>query len=357
MLENIYSARKILYHPEVLTCLKNGKDIYPTRIQLMPCNVCNQNCLFCNYRLENNLNAKQFDEHSQLPLNILERTLADFSDVGGKAIEITGGGEPLVYRHVNDMFRIINKHSLDYALITNGTLLTEDLSKRIAPNMSWARISIDAGTAATYSKVKRSPESHFTKALNGITLLKKHSQRDDFKLGVGFVVTNENYSEIYELCKLAKEYGADNVRISTVFHPHDIEYFDGDVIAKSKDILDECKNLDDTNFKVYNNFNDRINNIIKPYQDYNYCAMKDIVCVVGGNSKVYTCCTLAYNKKGEVGNLQDTSFRALWDSEERIKMYSGFNPKVKCQIKCLHESKNRFINEILFNKPLHTNFI
>lgn len=356
-MENIYSSNKVIYHPDILAKLKGGEKIYPTRIQLMPCNLCNHNCSFCNYRLENNVNTELFDQVSQLPLPILERTLADFKDMGGKAIEITGGGEPLLYRHSKDMFKIINEHELEYALITNGVLITEKLAELMAPNMTWARISIDAGNPETYSKIRRAPKEHFFRALEGIILLKRYSQKEDFKLGIGFVINNDNYKEIYDLCELAREHGADNVRLSTIFHPDNMQYFDKDVVQRSKDIIERCKNLNDENFKVYNNFNDRISNIIKPFQDYNYCGMKDIVCVVGGDSKVYTCCTLAFHRNGEVGNLKDTSLKELWDSSERVKMYSEFNPRVKCRIKCLHESKNRFINDILFNDPLHRNFI
>ena len=101
-MENIYSTQKINYHPKILQQLKDGKQTYPIQMHLMPNDSCNMNCNFCSYRLEGNKNTELFDKKSNIPLNIMKKTINDFSIMGGRAIEVTGSGEPLLYPHKED---------------------------------------------------------------------------------------------------------------------------------------------------------------------------------------------------------------------------------------------------------------
>jgi MoaA/NifB/PqqE/SkfB family radical SAM enzyme len=287
----------------------------------------------------------------------MRRILSDFHEMGGKATQLTGGGEPLLYPHKEKMFDDIIHYGFDYALVTNGTLLTEDLAKRIAPKMSWARISIDAGRSGTYSDIRGVDERLYDKAIHSISLLRKYAENPQFRLGVGFVMNNENYMEVYDACVIAKEAGADNVRISAVFHKDGMKHFKKLTIQIGSKLAEKAEELNDETFKVYNLFDERIDNLRVGKQDYKFCGTKELLCVIGGNCDVYTCCSLAFHKKGKIGNLKEQSFKELWDSERKKKMFERFDASKVCNYMCLYESRNRFINQLLNKNVSHINFI
>lgn len=357
MSENIYSTQKILHHLDKIKGLREKRQLNPVQMHLMPENRCNHSCLFCSYRIAENKNASMFDCKSHIPLDVLRKLIRDFKTMGGQAFEITGGGEPLLYPNIKFLFEEMNRFDLDYSLVSNGVLLTEELAKIAAPKMTWARISIDAATPMTYGAIRRTTPDNFQKALQAVELLRKYSRNEEFRLGVGFVVTNDNYKEIYSACKMARDAGADNIRISAVFHPDGYNYFKKETITQGSILSGmAARDLTDEEFKVYDLFDERVGNCKLGRQDYRFCGTKELLCVVGGDCNVYTCCSLAFNKKGLIGNIEKQDFAELWSSAKKEKMFEEFDASQICGYMCLYESRNRFINSLL-TKPQHVNFI
>ena len=44
-------------------------------------------------------------------------------------------------------------------------------------------------------------------------------------------------------------------------------------------------------------FDDRVKDMFGEVQDYKFCRIKELLAYVGADYNVYTCCTLAYNKR------------------------------------------------------------
>lgn len=356
MAENIYSVQKIMYHPDKLADIKAGKQVAPVQLQLMPNNSCNHNCSWCYYRVPNNPKVL-FDWKSYIPWDILQQTLRDFKEMGGKCVELTGGGEPSIYPHFKEMFREMINLDLQYSLITNGVRITDEIGQLIGPKMTWTRVSLDAGTKETYRKVHRGGKDDFDKAVKSIEYLRKYSQNPEFRLGVGYVVCNDNYTEMYEACKIAREAGAHNFKVSAAFLPEGKSYWEEETLKVGAEVSKKCLELATDDFQVYNIFDERIDNVMLGEQDYRYCGTKELLVVITGECGVYTCCTLSYTPNGLIGNLKDMSFKELWNSPKKIEMYDNFDAREKCKCPCLYEQRNRFINKVLFDKPLHVNYI
>ena len=334
--------------------LSKGIQPNPIKVHLMPSNRCNHNCNFCLHKSVNAKNNEYFNSNDIIPLDKLNQILDDLKSINVKAIEISGGGEPLTYPHFIQMINKINKYSFDYSLISNGTLLTKELTKQIAPKMSWARISIDAGNAKTYSKIRGVPKYNFNRALNAITLLKKYAENPEFRIGIGFLVTNDNYLEIYNLCKIAKNIGANNVRIGLAFLK------DGmcdKAIKLATEQVFKSKELETDTFKIYDLLDERITNISTQIRPYSFCPIKEISCVIGADCNVYTCCSLCYTNRGKIGSIVDKSFKELWLSKDKQRMFKMFNAKTICTIPCMYDQRNISINTIINGKNIHKNFI
>lgn len=354
MIKDEYSPYKIVHHMDKLQELAAGKQPDPVQVHLIPSNRCNQNCSFCAYRMPESSSSQNFDPKDIMPNEKLLEIIDSCHRLGVKAIQYTGGGEPLVHPAIKDAFRKTISYGIDLALVSNGQALDDELIELLA-DVAWVRISIDAANRGTYSLLRRTKAIVFDHVIENI---RKFAQKKcGTILGIGFVVSRENYRETYEACKLFKELGVDNFRISATFTPLGIQYFNG-IIDEAKSIAEKAKrDFEDDNFTVFNLFNDRIGDLFDGEQNYDFCPMKELVPYVGADLKVYTCCILAYNDLGYVGSLHDKTLEDLWHSEEKKQFFTKHSPKVYCRLPCMFEKKNDFINYCVKKKAKHTNFI
>ena len=153
-----------------------------------------------------------------------------------------------------------------------------------------------------------------------------------------------------------KDIGIDNFRIGGIFTPMGYSYYN-EFKDEAMEIAEETEKLSDNNFNVFNLFNDRLIDTYIQMQDYIFCPMKELCSYIGADYNVYTCCTYSYNDKGYIGSIKNKSFKELWNSAEKEKMFSNHSPKIMCKNPCLYRSKNEFINYCIKKDPKHINFI
>ena len=349
-----YSPYKIVHHMDKLTQLKEGSAPVPLQVHIVPANVCNQNCTFCAYRMDGYLSNESFDTKDMIPKKELFETLLHLHHMGVKAVQYTGGGEPLVHPDIHEAFKTTLGFGMDLALVTNGMALTTDISDTLG-DASWVRVSLDAATPQMYSFLRKTPQKTFNSVLNNIKELVRYKRQS--VIGVGYVVQKENWEGVYNAAKLCKSLGVDTFRISAAFTTMGYEYF-SDFEERAKELCAFTKaELEDENFTVFNLFNDRVKDTFEGSQEYSFCPIKELQVYIGADCNVYTCCTLAYNKKGLIGSIKDQNFEQLWNSEEKRKLYKQHDPSVHCKFPCMYKGKNEFINYCIKQRANHINFI
>lgn len=356
-----YSIDKLVAHPGAIEDLRMGMSRLLT-VHLMPQNVCNHSCDFCSYRLDGNKNSEIFDAHTHIPWDDMVGLLDDLQAYDVKGIEVTGGGEPLVYPHNTKLWTELNRRGFCTALVTNGTRLSEKLAELVTPNMKWARVSLDAGSRETYTRTRRCPGSHWTKARTAINLLREHAPDDpEFRLGVGFVLSKLNSAEIFDVCHIAKEEGADNIRLSAAFTHQGVDFFgmsEAQLLECAYDAEQAKRNYEDETFTVHNLLSPRLRDLqVHTEQDYPRCPTQQLLCVVEGSGKVYTCCTLTGSSKGIQGNFiaHPQGFRGVWEEAEEFR--KNLDPSEYCKLTCLYRDRNIVMNRIIDAEVIHKEFI
>ena len=109
---------KLLQHTDVLYSMQNDRIIKPITIQLAPIEACDSDCPFCSVA------ARPIK--SYLPFAKIQQVLNDFKDLGAKSVELTGGGNPLLYRdrdsgaNINDVIEYANSLGYNIGIITNS---------------------------------------------------------------------------------------------------------------------------------------------------------------------------------------------------------------------------------------------
>lgn len=348
---NEFSSLKPAWHLNRILQLREKQDIVPTHLQLIISDLCNQDCGFCAYRMDQGFSTEQFkgpegekNPKRFIPLEKIKEILFDCQMMGCKAIEFTGGGEPTVHPEWREALEFAFEHNLQCGLVTNGTRLRKD-DRELLEQLKWLRISLDAGTRVTYETTRRS--RLWQKALDSIAFA---ASLHGPYVGVGFVVTQENFSELVEACKLVKSYGVPYIRISAMFSNLGAEYYAG-IYDSIRAQIEEAKTLQNERFKVVDFFGARVQDLELAAPNYSFCGYQQFVVYIGGNQKVYTCCTNAYTKKGEIGDLREMSFND-WVHERR---QIAFDAR-QCH-HCQFNDKNRVIDYLVRPDPPHVNFV
>lgn len=105
----------------------------------------------------------------EISLNTFEKAVSQFEDMGGLKLMISGG-EPLVHSSFFSLMEILPSYELRVVLLSNGTLIDEKTSRKLANYVDEVQVSIDGTGSHDMIRGKGSYE----KAMCGISNLKKY---------------------------------------------------------------------------------------------------------------------------------------------------------------------------------------
>ncbi|MEA1958402.1 MAG: radical SAM protein [Chloroflexota bacterium] len=185
--------------------VESRKDILEPRLRLVAWEItrrCNLYCAHCR------ASAEDVDYGGELSTDECFRLIDQIVEVG-KPILILTGGEPLCRPDVFDIGRYAAKKGLRVVLGTNGTLIDDDVARRLKQvPVSRVGVSIDFPGTALQDEF-RGKRGAFDEAVEGI----KQSQRAGIEVQINSTITKKNAALIGELLDLALELGA------VAFHP------------------------------------------------------------------------------------------------------------------------------------------
>jgi MoaA/NifB/PqqE/SkfB family radical SAM enzyme len=189
------------------------------RLYIEPTNRCNLDCITCI--------RHSWDE----PLGEMSSTVFSRIVEGLKALPappsvfLGGLGEPLSHPHIVDMVKDLKSTGSFVELITNGTLLSKDLSKQLIDaglDMLW--VSLDGATPESYKDVRLG--AAFPEVISNIQEFRharwaKHLPTAldllcQPQLGVVFVAMKRNITDLPEVISLAGRLGAMHFLVTNV---------------------------------------------------------------------------------------------------------------------------------------------
>lgn len=351
-----YSSLKIFEHIHTFNeVVKENKRVAPIYIRIKPTNYCNHRCYYCSYAdsaLGLRDSVKKQDQISREKMNEI---IKDLKDIGVKAVTFSGGGEPLVYPYIAETMQRILDAGIDLSIITNGQLLKGERAE-ILTKAKWVRVSFDSADAVTYGKVRQLPKEAFDEVCDNIREFSK--KKGEFcELGVNFVINHENAHQIYDMAKLVKGLGVNHIKFTARITKGLFKYHEP---FKEKAIFQIHKaqeELEENGFKIINKYEGDFESAMVFHRCYEKCYINNIFTVIAANSKVYFCHDKAYVSCGEVGDLNNKSFKELWFSEEVQKRYEEFDPRKECKHHCVYDDRNELLNTFYSLDRNHINFI
>lgn len=293
---------------------------------------CNLSCFFCTSK--NILGELEFSKEE------LIRWADVFHDMNVKAVILTGGGEPLMNRNIDDFIarlRDTEQHP-GIGLVTNGVLLYRYTGLE---NLDWVRISLDAGNRDTFLRLKG--VDCYSQVINNMEQYNRVKQGES---GISFLVINSaecsNIGEIYTAAKRARNIGCDYFEIKLQFDDAHVDIpLRTDEIECIREQVLRSLELAGKSFRVYINHN-MTNLLKKGTSDFSepvscpVCSLRTIITPHG----LYACSYYRGNSLYKYGESMPSEFRKIWYSEDRIKFVDQICPYRDCHFRCARKDSN-----------------
>jgi cyclic pyranopterin phosphate synthase len=346
---NFSPQLKLLFHTEKINRWLAGENVYPILVEFDLSNRCNHRCDFCTFNY--------IKDRSTLETDIVMRSIKEFANGGVKSINWTGGGEPLLHKDFSSIVRYAHSLGIDQGVFTNGALLDDDKIDALLDTHSWVRFSVDAATRETYKHIRRVDD--FDRVMTNIRKMvaAKKKKNSPTTIGIGFIITPTNYTEIKTFSDLIKDLDVDYGQ----YKPCIKNFNDKEQISAQwwkNEIAPLLEEVFDTNKKAVVNLY-KLTDLIESSFDKSYTkCYGHIFCpCIGASGDVWLCTHLRGLSKYSLGNLHENTFDEIWHSSKREAVIKEIDFDL-CQFCC----KNNEINKILYqikhpDKKSHFNFL
>ena len=204
-----YSKLKLLLNQEKVNSIldvRNGinrvDELFPISVELHLTDLCNLHCEWCTDK-ELRRNGATLD------LMVIEKLLEEFGR-HGTGVTLEGGGEPALSPILHEVIDDGEKFHVDMGLISNGTVDISDCVKKL----KWVRVSLDSSIEEEYKREKGI--NCFKHVLENLERMSKSRNPKETFVGVGYVLTTRNHSNLIQLVKQLDDIGIDYIYLRPV---------------------------------------------------------------------------------------------------------------------------------------------
>ena len=359
-------SHKLIYHPRRVAEFLDGSDtwerareIYPLYVELSPMGTCNHRCIFCAYDYIGY-------EPSMMDGQALVSLLREMGGLGIKSVHLAGEGEPLLHKQIVEAINAGHEAGIEFGITTNGTVISERFIQEALGQVTWMKVSMNAGTAATYAHIHRCRESDFEKAVTNLTRAVEFKRQHGLTTTIGAqaLLLPENAAELETLAQLCRdEIGLDylvikpysqhfssNTKLYETLDYNDYLYLEELLTAYSKgdfQVIFRAKSM-----KKYTQ---------AVTERYGTCYSTPFFQAhIMTSGELYSCPSFLKDDRFALGNVFDTSFQEVWQGEKRkanIEYVRHGLDISECRHNCHMDQINVYLSDLMENRVPHVNFI
>lgn len=348
-------SHKLIYHVDRVNDWLHGVNIYPVYMEISPVGICNHRCTYC---------AVDFVGYQNRALDkeILKERLSEMASLGIRGIMYAGEGEPLLHKNISEIVQFTKKVGIDVAITTNGVLLKGEVADSLIGNATWIKVSMDAATRETYSKIHRTKPDDFDRVIKNISDAVKIRKERGYRctIGLQLLLLPENLNEVIPLANTAKAIGVDYLVVKPYSqHPlsHTTEYkeirYDQYLY-----LAEGLQGLNSSEFHVIFRMN-TMKKWDENGRNYQHCLALPFWCYIDAGGTVWGCSAYLTDKRFNYGNICENTFEEIWGGKTRLQSLLWAEEGLdtgQCRVNCRMDEVNRYLWE-LRNPPGHVNFI
>ncbi|MCG6553645.1 MAG: radical SAM protein [Candidatus Magnetominusculus sp. LBB02] len=348
-------SHKLIYHiPRLNQWLQTGQ-CYPIYMEISPSGTCNHRCTFCGVDYMGY--QKRF-----LDVGVLKERLTEMAALGLKSVMYCGEGEPLLHSGIGDIIAHTAHCEIDAAVTSNGVLFQEDIAEKALPHLKWIKISLNAGTRETYSKIHRTKPEDFDTVIKNIVNAVKIKREHGYQctIGVQMLLLPENHLEAIGLAQMIKDTGADYLVIKP-YSQHPMSKTDIYRDIKYSDFMELETTLAEAETETFNVIF-RTNAMIRwddRGRNYCRCLAHPFWSYMDALGNIWGCLDHLNDERFLYGNICQSTFKEIWDGSRRqqaAKWIESMFDVNHCRVNCRMDAINRYLWD-LKNPPAHVNFI
>ena len=348
-------GHKLMYHLPRVAAWLEGKTVYPISMEVSPSGSCNHRCLFC---------AVDYLEYQPrfLDAAVLKERLTELAGLGLKSVMFAGEGEPLLNREIAGIVAHTRAVGVEAALVSNAVLLRDDLARALLPNLTWVKVSCNAGTPETYAAVHRTRPEDFERVMANLAAAVRIRREGGLActIGIQLLLLPENAHEVAALAALAREIGLDYLVVKPYSH------FDRSRTTRYRDIryedfrglAAEVKAFATESFDVV--FREETMRLWDAAErTYDRCLALPFYSYIDAGGTVWGCKEYLGDERFAFGNINEQSFREIWDGPRRAavtRFVAGELDVRGCRTNCRLDKMNRWLWDISHPAD-HANFI
>ncbi|MBC1932218.1 radical SAM/SPASM domain-containing protein [Listeria seeligeri] len=278
----------------------NNEANYLKRVFIEVTNKCNEFCEHCY-----NSSSKFLDE--KLEIDSLKKLIDESHDMGAYEFQITGG-EPMLYRHIEELLDHLWHKGFAITINTNLTILNKKILKKIVQYGVNVNFSLDFSESKKHDKF-RGLIGAFDATIKNYHILKENG----IKTRVNVMLDNKSDKEIERLINYIKEdlesgYVADYSFPTGRAENMESKFFDD----RSQRLYGYINSLANTCSKCYIS-NENINNLDTENLQFYDCGIGREFIFVNAKGEYALCPSLAYNEEFLIGkNINTTCVRSAW---------------------------------------------
>ncbi len=318
----------LLYAENYKRIAEKGSLLPPIEARIDVTLRCNLNCAWCN-------SAAYRKYGDELGVDFLYKLVDFLATWGVKSICWAGGGEPTQHLYFGDILEYAAKKGLSSGVLSNGTSLIHSVHERIGKYARWVGISVDAGNAETYEKLKGA--DLFEKVLEHLSLMVAAST--NCNVGYKFLIAPSNQHEIFQACRRAKDIGAhdfivrpmDTMHQGMKSHTVSVDEFNQEAVFAQ---FEQCHEIATNDFHVYTVMH-KFNSDFSHSKPFSQCYGAPLKVHIAPNADVYFCDDQFYRPEYCLGSCAKDPYHImnLWGKERHKRLLYGDTPK-NCKTRC-----------------------
>tara|TARA_Y100000310_G_scaffold79271_2_gene75948 strand:+ start:261 stop:1370 length:1110 start_codon:yes stop_codon:yes gene_type:complete len=330
--------------------------IPPVECNLDPVAECNLDCYFCITQRYLRTHREEVGKMRMLPTKYMIKLVNFLAHWGVRGLCISGGGEPTIHKGLAEVI-LHAKDKMDVAVVTNATLITDELAEALM-ECRWVALSIDSADKETYKTIKG--VDLFSKIIYNIAKLVYFKKKTNLPVDLcfKFLVLPENQNQIYKACQLAKELGVQD------FHARPVDFERNDIkghkqlsinMKEVEGQFTKCHELESSKFKVYTVMH-KFDSKFHVKHDFEKCLASPLVIPILQDGNAYLCVDKKMERKFKLGYCYPDSSKILswWSSNKHRKAIKNVDV-AQCS-RCTWSQYNRQIEEVIIKDGMCLSF-
>jgi MoaA/NifB/PqqE/SkfB family radical SAM enzyme len=346
---------KLFEHLDRLALIKEGERPAPVNVEIDLSNRCSLGCEWCHFAFTHTrgpLAGKREKPPGAvlggdlMTIELAESIIDQLTEAGVCSITWTGGGEPTLHPNF-DRVILYAKDKIEQGIYTHGGHIDGWRAELMKGIFRFVYVSLDAADPVAYKRDKR--VDRFGAACAGIRRLA--NAPGDATIGVGYLITKENWREAAKAVTLARDLGADYIQFRpTILYeqtnpsqPSDDREWISEAIPFLEYAADQWDKVevDIDRFRMYQDWKEH---------GYKTCFWSALQTVITPNGKIWTCVNKREQPGAELGDLSHESFKEVWERHKAADVNSD------CRVLCRGHLPNITLDQIMKRQP-HGAFI